>query len=63
MKLSKKTTNKGAEVATAYSITAVTPLEYETLCKGLELLQKSNEAEGLRAFNMLNKMDALRKEN
>ncbi len=64
MKLSKKTTNKGAEVATAYSITAVTPLEYETLCKGLELLQENNtKAEGLRAFNMLNKMDALRKEN
>lgn len=63
MKLSKKTTTKGADVTTAYTITAVTPLEFDTLCKGLELLQDSKEAEGLRAFNMLNKMDAIRKEN
>jgi len=62
MKLSKKTTTKGVSVTTVYTITAVTPLEYDTLCKGLELLQESNEAEGLRAFNMLRNMDGLRKE-
>ena len=62
MKLSKKVTTKDGSVTTAYSITAVTPLEYDTLCRGLELLQDSKEAEGLRAFNMLRKMDGLRKE-
>lgn len=35
---------------------------HDTLCKGLELLQESNEVEGLRAFNMLRNMDGLRKE-
>lgn len=63
MNVSKKTTTRGSNAKSVYSITAVTPLEYETLCKGLELLQESEEPEGLRAFNMLNRLQSIDKES
>lgn len=62
MKLTKRETTKDNLVKVRYTITDVSPLEYEALCKGLELLQDCNGAEGVRALNMLDKMNGLRKE-
>ena len=60
MNAKKTETTKDGKRSVSYSITAITALEYETICRGLELAQKENDETGIRAYNLLKRLDDLR---
>lgn len=60
MNAKKTETTKGATTKVIYSLTAITALEFETICKGLDLLQKQGDVDGCRASQMLLHLENLR---
>lgn len=60
MKAKKTETTRDGKRSVSYSITAITALEYKTICRGLELAQNETDETGIRAFNMLKHLDDLR---
>lgn len=61
MNAKKTETTAKAGSKTTYSLTAITALEFETICKGLELVRDQiSDAAGCRAMNMLARLDGLR---
>ena len=62
MRVVKKTTTKNGAASSTYSFTSVSALEFETICRGLELLRSEKGADSLRAFNMLEHLKGLTEE-
>lgn len=60
MNAKKTETTKDSKRSVTYSLTAVSALEFETICRGLELAQNEPDETSVRAFNMLRKLDDLR---
>lgn len=60
MNAKKTETTKSDKRSVSYSLTAITALEFETICRGLELAQNEPDETSIRAFNMLRRLDDLR---
>lgn len=60
MNAKKTETTKDSKRNVSYSITAITALEFETICRGLELAQDLTDETSVRAFNMLRRLEDLR---
>lgn len=60
MNAKKTETTKGATTKVSYTLTAITAPEFETICKGLDLLQKQGDVDGCRAGQMLLHLESLR---
>ena len=53
MNAKKTETTKDSKRSVTYTLTAVSALEFETICRGLELAQNEPDETSVRAFNML----------
>ena len=59
MKVVKNTTTKNGTAVSTYSFSSVSALEFDTICKGLDLVAAEKNPDGLRAYNMLQHIKGL----
>ena len=59
MKAVKTTTTKSGETTSTYSFSRVSALEFDTFCKGLQLIAAEKSPDGVRASNMLRHLKGL----